>query len=306
MHWFPGPRFSRIQPVTGHPSVPSVGIHQHTLHPSMHPSIHTIPFHTYVHSYLHLHLCTFYIYMCITLHTLCISYTCSLSGLSLPLPLSLSIKAHIISFLRLLPGMIGRGFSSSVAVRIAALIVLALLYAKFVMPAVLFFASKSVELMLVRQGAEEVGDEGRYFLEPSSIESPTWIGKHMCGVVLHTCLHTGLHMKIPIDEEPMFFSPAFWAFSLTRGRNVSGKCIHIIHGRAPGVVFILVFLHGCHRTVALGGCWDGACCSDCWGGPGDISLQRRVQWKLGIAGVSRLPTDEPLRVMVSLYLFKLQ
>ena len=42
--------------------------------------------------------------------------------------------------------------------RIAALIVLALLYAKFVMPAVLFFASKSVELMLVRQGAEEAGD----------------------------------------------------------------------------------------------------------------------------------------------------
>lgn len=77
------------------------------------------------------------------------------------------------------------------AARIAALIVLALLYAKFVMPAVLFFASKSVELMLVRQGAEEVGDEGRYFLEPSSIESPTWIGKHMCGVVLHISLHTG-------------------------------------------------------------------------------------------------------------------
>ena len=85
--WFPEPRFSRIQPAinyadykivtncTGHPSVPSVGIHQHTLHPSMHPSIHTIP---YIHSYLHLHLCTFYIYMCITLHcitlhTLCIS-----------------------------------------------------------------------------------------------------------------------------------------------------------------------------------------------------------------------------------------
>lgn len=37
----------------------------------------------------------------------------------------------------------------AIADRIAALIVLALLYAKFVMPAVLFFASKSVELMLV-------------------------------------------------------------------------------------------------------------------------------------------------------------
>lgn len=103
-----------------------------------------------------------------------------------------------------------------------------------------------------------------------------------------------------------FHHQLFRAFSLTHGRNVSGKCIHIIHGRAPGVVFILVFLHGCHRTVALGGCWDGACCSDCWSGPGDISLQRRVQWKLGIAGVSRLPTDGPLPVMVSLYLLKLQ
>ena len=126
--------------------------------------------------------------------------------------------------------MIGRRFSSSVAARIAALIVLALLYAKFVMPAVLFFASKSVELMLVRQGAEEVGDEGRCFSEPSSIESPTWIGTHMCGVVLHICLHTGLHMKIPIDEEPMFFSPPAFSGVLF---DTWPQCVRQMHPYHP-------------------------------------------------------------------------